>query len=431
MDEPDVLVVGAGLAGTAAACVASELGCRVLLVDHAPVGGGAVARQPLDPAAAPAATPHARRWLEWQARLRAQAARVETLLNAPFGGVDADGRAILIDTGQGRHRAVRPRALILATGATERVWPRPGWHLPGVMTAGGVQALLKMTGTAPPGPILLAGSGPLLLAVAAQLCAAGRPPVAVVEAGQPVRHWRSALRLPPGYWREAFHYRLRLWLARVPWLQGSDVQAIERREAGLCVTVRSPQGPRTFEVTTVALHDGLTPNDYGAAPPADLLVRRAGDCAGIAGAWAADAHGACVGAEVAQRLSHGQVPTRRWQHRVESARRAQSVLAEVFAPAAPDPLWAVDEHTVLCRCEHRTLRHLRDLGPEPTVRELRLLGRFGMGACQGRYCLESVARLCATPQRALDARRIAAARWPWRPLSIAALVQSDPTSPPR
>ncbi|MGA1287321.1 MAG: hypothetical protein ACO3ZK_07465, partial [Rubrivivax sp.] len=68
--------------------------------------------------------------------------------------------------------------------------------------------------------------------------------------------------------------------------------------------------------------------------------------------------------------------------------------------------------------------------PPPTVRELRLLGRFGMGACQGRYCLETVAQLCAASGGDLDAAQIAADRWPWRPVSIAALVNAEEPSAP-
>lgn len=408
----------------AAACVAAENGCRVLLVDHAPVGGGAVARQPLDPAVRAVDTPHARRWLRWRRRLHAQGERVEVMLNGQFAGIDADAGATVVDAQRGHHRWMQARAVILATGATERVLPRPGWHLPGVVTAGGLQATLKMTGMVPSGPVLLGGSGPLLLAVAAQLCAAGRPPVAVVESGDPLRRWPRALRLPVSYWREAADYRWRLWRSGVPWLVGSVVQAIERRADGLQVTVQGRDRSVVFDVGTVALHDGLKPNAYGRVAVEGLLVRRAGDCAGIGGAWAADAHGACVGAEVAQALHGASTATAHWARRLRAQQRAQALLTDVFGSDLQDAQPAIGDDTVLCRCEHRTLGDLRKLGPAPTVRELRLLGRFGMGPCQGRYCLEAVARACSSSSSGvdLDAGQIAADRWPWRPVSIAALV---------
>ncbi|MGA1325498.1 MAG: FAD-dependent oxidoreductase [Rubrivivax sp.] len=428
--DRDVLVVGAGLAGTAAACVAAENGCRVLLVDHAPVGGGAVARQRLDPEKPAVDAPHARRWRGWQRRLQALGDRVEVMLNGQFAGIDAQAGATVVDAQRGHHRWMQPRAVILATGATEKVVPRPGWHLPGVVTAGGLQATLKMTGRVPPGPVLLAGSGPLLLAVAAQLCAAGRPPVAVVESGDPLRHWPRALRLPLNYWREAADYRSRLWRSGVPWLVGSVVQAIERKDEALRVTLRQGDRVRAFDVGTVALHDGLKPNAYGRVLSDGLLVRRAGDCAGIGGAWAADAHGACIGAEVARALHGASVATVQWERRLRVQQRAQAVLADVFASGTQAHPLPTDDATVLCRCEHRTLGDLRRLGPAPTVRELRLLGRFGMGACQGRYCLETVAQLCAASGGDLDAAQIAADRWPWRPVSIAALVNAEEPSAP-
>jgi NADPH-dependent 2,4-dienoyl-CoA reductase/sulfur reductase-like enzyme len=122
-----------------------------------------------------------------------------------FLGVDTDGLVLLDDRSGGRVRTVRTRAVIVAVGAVERVLPRPGWQLDGVVTAGGLQMLIKETGEAPRGDIVIAGNGPLAVALAADLARLGRPPVAVVEAGDPLARPLAALRMAafPGLVAEA------------------------------------------------------------------------------------------------------------------------------------------------------------------------------------------------------------------------------------
>lgn len=402
MRDDRVIVVGAGPAGMAAALALAKAGQSALVVDQAPEPGGAVHRAPLPGVRKIGLPEHRRRWSALMDAVAAKGAGIAISCGTAFGGVDATGAVLL--TGA-TTRLLHPRGLILATGARERVQPRPGWTLPGVMTAGALQTTLKRLGKAPAGRVLLAGSGPLLLALAAELTALGNKPLAVVEAARPPL--LPALGLPPAYLAEAARYRVRLALAGVPVHYGATVRAIAE---GLRVTVDTPAGMRVFDADLLGLHDGIRPNDTGLGGPAPIPVIRAGDCREALGARAAMIDGTRAGQAMAARLA-GQ-PKHAEPAALIRQRRAQALLARLFAHDAPTDL---PGDTVLCRCEGRTLDDLRALGPDPTARDLRLTGRFGMGPCQGRFCAEWVATFAGTPD-------LGRARLPVRPLAIADLL---------
>ncbi|MDP2087059.1 MAG: FAD-dependent oxidoreductase [Gemmobacter sp.] len=414
MDEPRVLIVGAGLAGLAAAVELARAGLPVLVADQASAPGGAIHRQPVDGARAVASRAQARRWASLQAEVQAQGPRIELALGTSFGGVDHTGAVLL--TGASA-RLFRPRALVLATGARERVQPRPGWTLPGVETAGSLQTRLKMLAEPPQGRVLLAGSGPLLLALGAELVRLGCPPVAIVEAGRPTARPLDALGLPLSYLIEGASYLLRLRLAGVPILSNSHLAAVRAEAGGLVADIDTPAGRRTIAADRVALHDGIAPNDIGFSRASALPILCAGDCREALGARAALADGRAQGAQLAARLT-GRPPSAP-DTEVARERAAQARLARIYAHDDAARLAALPGDTVICRCEARTLNDLRALGAQPTDRQLRLDGRFSMGACQGRFCAEWVARLAApdTPKA-----RLGAARWPTRPIAISDLL---------
>ncbi len=183
MAEVPILVVGGGPAGASAAATLVEAGLRVLLIEQRDRLGGAIHRQTASGAESPVWRParHRRNWAALTARLGAAAERIDIRTQTVFLGVDGEGRFLFEDRRSERVLARRPRAAIIAVGAIETIRPFPGWELPAVMTVGGAQVLLKETGRPPAGPVLIAGSGPLLPALAAQLARAGNPPVAVLE----------------------------------------------------------------------------------------------------------------------------------------------------------------------------------------------------------------------------------------------------------
>ncbi|MBZ0162729.1 MAG: NAD(P)/FAD-dependent oxidoreductase [Notoacmeibacter sp.] len=418
MNEPVVLVVGAGLAGFSAAAEIAGAGLRVLVVEQAAAPGGAIHRQPLPGIAYPVASAvHRRRWTQVTASVRAQGDRIEIRYGCRFAGLDHEGTALL--TGA-RNALVRPRALVIATGAAERVRPRPGWTLPNVMTAGALQIRTKTLGKAPDGRILLGGSGPLLLAAGAELVKGGNPPVAIIEAGRPFRHVIGSLGLPLPYLREAAGYMATLLRARVPVLTGTEIVRIEKRSGALTLHVESSSGGRTFDGDLIGLHDGIRASDHYAAA-SSIPVMRAGDCREALGARAALADGRAAGAALVAELT-GTVPaSAKDSSRIERERRAQRRLARIFGHDGSARLAALPADTVICRCENRTVGDLRALGPVPTDRDLRLHGRFAMGACQGRFCTEWV-RALTDPSHA--GSPLGAVRLPAHPIAIADLLDA-------
>lgn len=424
MSERPVLVIGAGLAGLAAAVELARAGLQVLVADQAQAPGGAVHRQPLPGVRSVASRAQRRRWDGLMTAVHAQGARITLAMGTAFGGVDHTGAVLL--TGAGA-RLFRPRALVLATGARERVQPRPGWTLPGVETAGSLQTRLKMLAQPPEGRVLLAGSGPLLLALGAELTRLGRPPIAIVEAGRPLARPLAALGLPLSYLTEGAGYLARLRLAGVPVLQATHLAAIRAEAGALLADLDTPTGRRSLSADRIALHDGIAPNDIGLPDCPALPMVRAGDCREALGARAALADGQAQGAALAAQLLGQQMPAPAPE--VIRQRAAQALVAQLHAHDGAARLAALPGDTILCRCEGRSLNDLRALGPGPTDRQLRLDGRFSMGACQGRFCAEWVARLAAPDT---EKPRLGAARWPARPISIADLLaapdetQGDP-----
>ncbi len=165
---PDVLVVGAGPAGLAAAIAAAEAGAAVVLLDERSATGG----QYTKPAggALRDATPDARFRLGLETRARAMRAGVTIETDAlAWGAFAPDEIAVLL---RGVAVTFRPRRLILAPGAHERPVPLPGWTLPGVLTSGGLQTLVRTQLVCPGERVLLAGTGPLNLQVACDLARA-------------------------------------------------------------------------------------------------------------------------------------------------------------------------------------------------------------------------------------------------------------------
>ncbi|MDP2062660.1 MAG: FAD-dependent oxidoreductase [Phaeovulum sp.] len=413
MGDPRILVVGAGLAGLAAAAELACAGHQVLVVDQARQPGGAVHRQPLPGARSLASPAQARRWRALMADVDAQGARIEIACNTRFGGVDHTGTVLL--TGDAA-ALLQPQALVLAVGAREKVQPRPGWTLPWVTTAGALQVEIKTTSEPPAGRVLLAGSGPLLLALGAELVRLGQPPVAIIEAARPFSHPLQSLALPPPYMVEAARHLARLVRARVPVFTGAALTRISEHEGALLAEIATRKGSLGLAADRICLHDGIRPNDTGLTDSTALPVLRLGDCREALGAAAALADGRAGGAALAARLAGLPAPAASSALAREAL--AQARLARIYAHDSAAALAALPADTVICRCENRTRADLDALGPSPTTRQLRLDGRFGMGACQGRFCADWVARL-ARP----DAPQpLGIPRWPARPISVAELL---------
>lgn len=435
MVEPDVLVIGGGPAGMAAATDVARAGYMVELVEQRDSLGGAIYRQPIAGVETSCHTAQTR--ARWQAILnRFSQARIPVHHNSVFLGVDGDGVVLLENRRTGNIEQRRPRGVIIASGAVEKILPRPGWHLPGVSTAGGLQVMMKETGRAPQGKILLAGSGPLLIAVAAQMAKLGNPPVAIIEAGDPLRRMGSGFAMLPhlSLLREAAGYLAHIYARRIPWIRAARLMAIERNDTALAATIRSNDGRlQVITADRIGLHDGIRPNDFGLPQDANdsqssPFILRAGDCREALGAFAADADGKRAG-QVAVTLLSGNGAAANSIKTIHRARRAQATLSAVFAHSDQSSVFSqLTDETVLCRCEGKTIGDLRQLCDREDLlsgREVKHNGRFAMGACQGRFCAANTAALMAEIKPGAIApttQDLTGRRWPVRPVSIAALT---------
>ncbi|MEI5103464.1 NAD(P)/FAD-dependent oxidoreductase [Streptomyces sp. PmtG] len=437
----DLAVIGAGAAGLAGAVTAASLGLSVALIDAAERPGGQFYRHP-DPAigaARPEALHHD--WRTFAALRDALAASDVTHLTGHHvwtvvPGADAwEAHAVTGADGDGeRPVRVRARAVLLATGAYERQLPFPGWTLPGVVAAGGAQAMLKSGLVLPGSRVVVAGSGPLLLAVAASLAAAGARVPALVEASGYLGYARSprALAVNPHKLAEAAVHGAALLRHRVRPRTRSAVTRVHGTDRVEAVTVSRlgpdwrplPGSGRRIACDALAVGHGLLPQlelatglgcatrrtpdgaealDLGATQETSVAgIWAAGETGGVGGARLAHTEGTLAGIAIAARLRHRPALIR--GARVRELRRRRDrmrAFADAMARAhAPGPGWTrwLDDATDVCRCEEVTAGSVReavaDLGARD-ARTVKLLTRAGMGWCQGRVCGTAVACLAA------------------------------------
>ncbi|MEU8789359.1 FAD-dependent oxidoreductase [Streptomyces sp. NPDC048643] len=451
-------VIGAGPAGLAASLAAAARGIRVTLIDAGVTAGGQFYRRPAPGlhARRPGALHH--QWRTWE-RLEEGLARhleagtVEHLADHHVwlvepagtgeGGSTAPGFAVHALPGplQERSVVVRADAVLLATGGYERVLPFPGWTLPGVVTAGGAQAMLKGGLVVPGRTAVVAGTGPLLLPVATGLAGAGVEVAALVESADPRAFARraAALAAQPAKVAEGARYAAQLLRHRVPFLAHHTVVEAHGEERLDAVTVAAlgPEGrvrsgtERRIRCDTLAVGHGMIPHtdlaetlgcridglrvDVDDEQRTDVPgVWAAGETTGIGGSALALAEGHIAGRSIADRLSGTAPHPRTTTRAIRSRTRLRAFSAALDTVYAPPAHWTdqVGDDTVVCRCEEVTGSRIReavaDLGAGD-VRTVKLLTRAGMGWCQGRMCEAAVAGLAGcelTPARRLLARPV-------------------------
>lgn len=473
----DLAIVGAGPAGLAAAEVAADLGLRVAVIDEQPRPGGQIYRQP-------PAEFRVGDWLAGRAYRKGRdlVARVAGrqdivwLTGAIASGVfrtgDGDGFAVILerDGSVEEHEAAR---LLVAPGCYDMPVIFPGWNLPGVMAAGGIQAFVKSQRLIPGERFVFAGTHPLQLVVADQLAAAGAE-VAGVYFAQPSSAGLAPLRRPgvalrgAGKLFQAAGALARLRRAGVPVAFGRTV--IEARGDGRLKSVRVARveaggrvgdaSPQVVECDRLGVCFGfLTSSELvrSLGAPCDWVPQRggwvavhddwmrsgvpglcvAGEITGVEGADVAAAEGALAALGCA--LDHGALSAEQARRRADACRRRLKPL-RAFAGLLAELAWPganlLDQLTSpganLCKCEEVTVQSfVRMLDEHPHVRTAsaaKLLSRAGMGYCQGRYCHASLTRVLAA-HRGMPESSVGGftARFPNRPLSIDVLLGTKET----
>lgn len=430
-DRAEVAVVGAGPAGLAAAVTAADAGLDVLLIDAADAPGGQYYRAPAPGlgTARPGAPLHGRgTFTALTARLgrHRDTGRVRHLTGHHVWSVTRTGEDWTLhaltgpDGGDGA--APRARRLVIATGAVERQLPFPGWTLPGVVGAAGAQAMLKSGLVLPGRRVVVAGSGPLLQAVALSLAGAGARVPALVEAAGYAAYARAPLTLAANPDRLAEGARHRAGLARygVRMLTHRAVTAVHGTARVEGVTVSRldrawrpvPGTGRRIDCDALAVGHGLVPQldlalglgcatrtgtDGSAVLEVDARLRTtvpgvwaAGETGGIGGVRLALAEGELAALSVIADVRGGPVPARAGAL-VRRRRRMRGFAGLMGAVHRPGPGWTgwLAPDTEVCRCEEVTAGTVRtavaELGAAET-RTAKLLTRAGMGWCQGRTC---------------------------------------------
>ncbi|MDF4005109.1 FAD-dependent oxidoreductase [Luteibacter sahnii] len=391
-DAFDVIVIGAGPAGLSAARAAASAGKRVALVDNQARPGGQVWRhdlrhgQPAD----------ARRVID------ALPAGVHRLADTQVVAATTDELLLQNDAGG---FTLAWTSLVIATGGRELLMPFPGWTLPGVTGAGGLQALAKQGWPLAGRRVVIAGSGPLLLAAAATARRHGAQVLAIAEQASPtdVNRFAASLWRWPGKLAQAVALRTRL--AGVPYRTDTLAVAAHGGDRVDAVELRGPGGVDRIDCDLLAVGYGLVPQmeladalgctsaSEGAHRHVAVDARQATSVVGVYAAGEACGIGgrdcALVEGEIAGLAAAGVTPSPTLLRRRDHARAFAARLNTHFAlrdavRALPDP------QTIVCRCEDVTWEQLQ---AHAGSRAAKLGTRCGMGACQGRVCGGALAEL--------------------------------------
>ena len=458
----DLIVLGGGPAGISAALSAARHGVHTLLIDESPMPGGQVYR----------AVPGEFR-INSPVRLGEDFKRGETLRRALAGSAVevrldhcvwnvAPGFLVQAAGPNGLFEG-RSRAVIAATGATERLYPFPGWTLPGVIGLAGATILLKSQQMLPGRRTLVCGVGPLLYAVASAILKEGAEVAAVVDAAS-FGEWVSCLTRMASRPDLTARGARWLWMLRragVPVLYRTKIIEARGTDAVTEAVVApvNAQGQRqvgartrSFAVDSVAVGHGLVPGTeasrllkakqvfraerggWTAEHDADGLTSIAnfyvaGDGAGVAGAAAAEESGSLAGLAAARDL--GRLDAQRHmtiataiRRKLKRADRFGHAMAEMMR-ARPGLIDAATTDVVVCRCEDvtRTTLEATIAAGARTLNELKSWTRCGMGPCQGRFCSETAAELIAAKTGDRAGAGQLTARFPIRPVAIRQLVE--------
>lgn len=426
----NVVIIGAGPAGLSASLAAAAAGAPVLLIDSNPRLGGQYWRMSADDFQ----DQHNQHFDLDTGLLLINAVKARKEIEVWSGAqiwsaTNKDGKNTLRVIYQGKERIVNTENLILCTGAYDRTLPFPGWDIPGVMTPGGVQSLLKGHGVLAGKRVVVAGSGPFLLPVAAGVVKAGGSVVALLEANKS-RRWLTSffvLLENTSKIKEAFYYIKTISEAKVRARFGQAVIAAHAASNGELESVDIAKIDRNFRIKKVqnikcdvaaigwgftadtslagslgcnqlvAKDDGVVVWVDGEQQTSIPGVFAAGEITGIGGSDLSMAEGVIAGISAAKFVGCNVEVLKAHRKRRAKRQRFANALIKAYPIKPGWKSWLRDE-TIICRCEEVCLSDLKhsinELGATDS-RTAKLLTRCGMGLCQGRICGRFVVDLVA------------------------------------
>jgi len=455
-DEYDVAVVGAGPAGLAAASSCASAGLMTVLFDEQSVPGGQIYRSITETAIKDKTVLGESYWHGSALAKSFLDSDVEYVPQSTVWSLTPEGE-IGVSSG-GVARLISARRVILCTGAMERPFPISGWTLPGVMTVGAAQILLKSSGMIATGRTVLAGSGPLLWLFASQYLKAGGRLEAILDTTDPANRMRAWPHLIPfvrsQYFREGWRL-LRDVKSRVRVISGvAKFGAMGDGHLKEVVYSKKDTTENKIVADHLFLHQGVVPNtnlpmsvgiahrwdeaqlcwvpeldDFGYSSLTQIAV--AGDGSGIGGAKVSEWQGRLVAFATKRDLgvTVHDVEEKDIRQRLAKYMNGRTFLDQYFLPAVQFRRPTGD--TIVCRCEEITAAQIESavasgcMGPN----QMKTFLRCGMGPCQGRLCGLTVTELIAgargvTPQETGCYRP----RPPVKPITVgelAALPKSD------
>jgi len=461
MGTREFVVVGSGPAGLSAAVTAARAGIEVTVIGEDPQIGGQIFRQIVPP-------------LQFQERLvDAQNRRIfedlqedwtktkiQFLNQAIAWGVFGD--KVIAFNGP-KYSLLKAKRLLISEGAYETPVAFPGWTLPGIMTVGAVQALIKGQGLIPEGKIIIAGTGPLLYYTASQLLKNGAHVKAILETGSfsEVASWTRRLWRAPGILGQGLKYMAIIKKHEVPIYYRSVVkeargkESLEEVDYARVNSLWKPEKgtEKTMEADFLCLNFGFTPSTqfshmarcghicdpeirgwlpilsskFETTQPGIFM---AGDATGVGGVKLAVIEGRIVGLEIARQL--GAIPDEiaakrlgRLEKSVASHRWYQRFLKKIYA-FRPGLLDLLTDETLICRCEEVNGKAITGALEKGAchIEQIKRMSRIGMGRCQGRFCYPTLIGLLTRvlPLKELEKEDFSA-RLPVKPLPLSVLFE--------
>lgn len=462
--KADIVIVGSGPAGLAAAAQAAGLSARVVVLDENDKPGGRVLSHRAD-------TEQSSLWLSQSARLdklldavAQHKDNIKFLRGVTVWGKDAHGALLLSSDDANAPTAIKGDAYILANGALETVAPFPGWTLPGIFTLGGLNSLVR-NDVIPGKRIVVAGSGPLLFALLDNLLARNCHIAALVPSVPLQKNLHNIGGLIAGFDKEkaGILYRCAKGIIarKIKRFQSHIVSSTIRSGDHLKVQMSPIDSQwRKKNDTEITIETDILAVSYGLRPSIDLAhlmgckiyydtdigywrtlhdpmletsqpgVFVAGDNSQICGYAAAEKQGAL--AAISACISIGlttfkamQAVVCDLQQKVDKLRAFGRAL-DLLAKPGPAFWDALDDDCIMCRCESITLAEIKQAGLEGVrdINDLKRRTRTGMGYCQGRYCGQMLNEILWHHTGFEGKRELFSARLPLKPVTFATIAGS-------
>jgi NADPH-dependent 2,4-dienoyl-CoA reductase/sulfur reductase-like enzyme len=420
MTSSDLVIIGAGPAGIAAAITAAKLGAKVTLLDEQPQPGGQIYRHSEPPQAHILGKEHlhGKKLIE-----QLQHKNITLIPNAAVWAIE--GQFLVSFLLKNQSTTIHAKTLLLATGALERPMPLPGWTLPGVMTVGAGQILLKQSGLLAKNAVLV-GTGPLLYLFASQMIRAKQPPLALVETQktqnllQAIPHIHGLLHNRK-FLAQGLSLIQEIQKACVPRYKGAHNISIKGHAFAENLSFQSKGKKYNIPCQTVYLHHGLIPHVHAALsigveqrwdstqktftpiidPWGETHIKNlfiAGDSSRIQGAEIAEIEGQIAALKISEKLGLISEKEKIYKAKpLHNARKKERSFRNFLSTAFPPYPCALSPHnaTLVCRCEEvnaGTIRQSTKLGCSE-INQVKALTRAGMGVCQGRYCGTTVSAI--------------------------------------